>query len=78
MRTLVCSRCTLEPQVEAHAPEMFLVLSDPAIYEYEGMPPPAVEKLAAGFRRSEARVSPDGREQWLNWIRAGSGNLNTA
>lgn len=68
MNTLRSARCTLEPQVEAHAAEMFLVLSDPAIYEYEGVPPPSVEKLANGFRRRETRVSPDGREQWLNWV----------
>lgn len=76
MRSLVCSRCTLEPQVEAHAAEMFAVLSDPAIYEYEGVPPPSVEKLAAGFRRRETRMSPDGREKWLNWVvRLPSGEL---
>nr|WP_255553585.1 GNAT family N-acetyltransferase [Caenimonas aquaedulcis] len=58
----------MEPQVEAHAAEMFTVLSDPAIYEYEGVPPPSMEKLAAGFRRKESRLSPDGNEQWLNWV----------
>ncbi len=47
---------------------MFDVLSDPAIYEFEGMPPPSIEQLAAGYRRKEARVSPDGRERWLNWV----------
>ena len=53
MRTLITSICTLEPQAEAHAPEMFVVLSDPAIYEFEGQPPPSVEALAAGYRRGE-------------------------
>ena len=47
---------------------MFEVLSDPAIYEFEGVPPPSVERLADGYRRKESRVSPDGREQWLNWV----------
>ena len=76
MRTLHSSRCVLEPQVEAHAAEMFVVLSDPAIYAYEGVPPPSIEKLAAGFRRKEARISPDGRQQWLNWVvRLPSGEL---
>jgi ribosomal-protein-alanine N-acetyltransferase len=76
MKTLHSSRCVLEPQVEAHAAEMFVVLSDPAIYEYEGVPPPSIEKLAAGFRRREARISPDGRQQWLNWVvRLPSGEL---
>jgi ribosomal-protein-alanine N-acetyltransferase len=68
MRTLITSVCTLEPQVEAHAPEMFVVLSDPAIYEFEGQPPPSVEALAAGYRRSETRLSPDGTEILLNWV----------
>jgi RimJ/RimL family protein N-acetyltransferase len=68
MKTLRTARCVLEPQVEAHAPEMFLVLSDPAIYEFERVPPPSVERLAAGYRLRESRTSPDGREQWLNWV----------
>lgn len=68
MRTIHTPRCTLEPQVEAHAAAMFDVLSDPAIYEFEGVPPPSVEALAAGFRRKETRRSPDGSEQWLNWV----------
>jgi RimJ/RimL family protein N-acetyltransferase len=66
---VIQARCgTLEPQVEAHAAEMFEVLSDPAIYEFEREPPPSVERLAAGFRRLESRASPDGRQQWLNWV----------
>lgn len=68
MRTLQSDACLLEPQVEAHAPEMFSVLSDPAIYEFERHPPPSVERLAAGYRRLESRASPDGSEQWLNWV----------
>jgi [ribosomal protein S5]-alanine N-acetyltransferase len=47
---------------------MFAVLSDPAIYEFERVPPPSVERLAAGYRLRESRVSPDGREKWLNWV----------
>ncbi len=68
MRTLTSTVCILEPQVEAHAEEMFVVLSDPAIYEFERSPPPSVERLAAGYRRLETRTSPDGREQCLNWV----------
>jgi RimJ/RimL family protein N-acetyltransferase len=47
---------------------MFAVLCDPAIYEFEGEPPPSVEALAAGYRRKESRCSPDGSEVWLNWV----------
>ena len=65
MKTVRTNRCILELQVEAHAPSMFEVLSDPAIYEFERVPPPSVERLAAGYRLRESRVSPDGRERWL-------------
>ena len=76
MKTLRSDRCILEPQTEAHAPEMYVVLCDPAIYEYEGVPPPSLEKLANGLRRRESRVSPDGTEKWLNWVvRLTSGEL---
>jgi [ribosomal protein S5]-alanine N-acetyltransferase len=68
MKTIHCSACTLEPQIQSHAIETLDVLSDPAIYQYEGVPPPSMEKLADGYRRRESRVSPDGKEQWLNWV----------
>ena len=68
MKTIRTLCCILEPQVEAHAEEMFTVLSDPAIYEFENVPPPSVERLAAGYRSRESRTSPDGREKWLNWV----------
>jgi RimJ/RimL family protein N-acetyltransferase len=58
----------LEPQVAAHAPEMFAVLSDPAIYEFENAPPKSEAWLTERFSRLESRVSPDGAEQWLNWV----------
>ena len=68
MKLLVTDRCSLEPQVEAHAAEMFSVLSDPAIYAFENAPPPSLEWLQARFRRLEARQSPDGSQRWLNWV----------
>lgn len=58
----------LEPQIAAHAEEMFVLLSDPKIYRYEGEAPATVESLRERFQRLESRRSPDGREQWLNWI----------
>lgn len=76
MKTIVASRCILEPQVAAHAAEMFSVLSDPAIYEFENEPPPSLHYLTARYERLEKRGSADGREQWLNWvIRLPSGML---
>jgi ribosomal-protein-alanine N-acetyltransferase len=68
MRTLVADGLTLEPQTAAHAKEMFAVLCDPALYAYEGEPPPSLEWLRTRFARLEARHSPDGSERWLNWI----------
>ena len=59
---------TLEPQTAAHAEEMFALLSDPKIYRYEGQPPASVESLRERFQRLESRRSPEGREQWLNWV----------
>ena len=68
MRTLETAALTLEPLTVRHADEMFAVLGDPAIYEYENEPPPSVEWLSARFARLESRRSADGREQWLNWV----------
>jgi [ribosomal protein S5]-alanine N-acetyltransferase len=56
----------------AHAEEMFVVLSDPAIYEHENENenelPASVEWLRERFRKLESRCSSDGAEQWLNWV----------
>lgn len=68
MKTIVASICTLEPQRASHAPGMFSVLSDPAIYEFEDEPPVDLDGLTKRFERLESRVSPDGSEQWLNWV----------
>lgn len=59
---------TLEPQVAAHAEEMFQVLSDPALYEFEDQPPPSIDWLRERFTKLESRHSGDGQEQWLNWV----------
>ena len=68
MRTLHAEPLTLEPQTVTHAEEMFGVLSDPAIYEYENAPPTSLEALRARYAKLESRRSGDGREQWLNWV----------
>jgi ribosomal-protein-alanine N-acetyltransferase len=68
VRLIKTARLTLEPQVAAHAEEMFAVLSDPAIYEYENEPPPSLEWLRTRFTKLETRRSADRREQWLNWV----------
>src|SRR5882762_250117 len=68
MRVIQAGNLTLEPQNAAHAEEMFAVLSDPAIYEYENHPPPSLEWLRTRFTKLESRLSANGREQWLNWV----------
>ena len=68
MRHLDAGPVLLEPQTAGHADEMFAVLSDPAIYEYENQPPASVEWLRTRFEKLESRRSADGTEQWLNWV----------
>jgi ribosomal-protein-alanine N-acetyltransferase len=58
----------LEPLLEAHAAEMFVLLSDPAIYEFENAPPRSLEALQERYAKLESRTSEDGSQQWLNWI----------
>jgi len=68
MRVIETGSLTLEPQIMAHAEEMFVVLSDPAIYAHENQPPRSLEWLRTRFAKLETRLSADGREQWLNWV----------
>jgi RimJ/RimL family protein N-acetyltransferase len=66
---------TLEPRRAGHADELFTLLSDPALYTWlDQAAPDSVAQLRAQFARSEGGRSPDGREQWLNWVvRAANG-----
>ena len=68
MRSIRTLRLLLEPQLAAHADEMFAVLSDPAIYEFENEPPRSLEWLSQRFRELESRRSADGTQGWLNWV----------
>lgn len=62
-------RLDLLPIVRAHAPLLFPVLADVALYEYTGgAPPSSVESVARWFAAWEGRWSPDGAELWLNWL----------
>ncbi len=59
----------LRPATVAHVADMFVVLSDPKIYRYlDDEPPPSIEHLHSVYQRREKRWSPDGSEQWLNWV----------
>lgn len=68
MRAIETGGLTLEPQTAEHAAEMYVVLSDPAIYEFENEPPASLEWLRTRFAKLESRQSADGKEQWLNWV----------
>jgi len=68
MRGIVTQRLTLEPQIAAHADEMFVLLQDPALYRYENEAPASVERLRERFGRLETRASADGSDAWLNWV----------
>lgn len=68
MRRITARGCILEPQTRDHAAEMFQVLSDPAIYEFENSAPESEEWLIERYSRLESRASSDGREKWLNWV----------
>ena len=50
MRLIEAGPLRLEPLVPAHATEMFGVLSDPAIYEFENSPPESEVWLHAHCR----------------------------
>ncbi len=47
---------------------MVAVLSDPSLYEFTGGTPPTLEELTARYARQAVGHSPDGTEQWLNWV----------
>jgi len=69
MPTLHAGPLLLEPLQVAHAPEMFALLQDPALYHYlDYPPPPSLAHLEGVYTRLQARRSPDGRQRWLNWV----------
>ncbi len=69
MRALVGDGVTLEPQVAAHAAELFAAIGDPALYLYIDQAAPASEAaLGERLGKLESRLSPDGIEHWLNWV----------
>jgi RimJ/RimL family protein N-acetyltransferase len=68
VRAVATPRLVLEPQTAAHAAVMHALLADPALYRHENEPPPSVAWLRERFERLESRRSPDGREEWLNWV----------
>ena len=66
--TLEGMRLKLEPLVVSDAAEMAAVLAEPALYEFTGGSPPSLEELRERYRLQAAGRSPDGSQEWLNWI----------
>jgi len=68
-QVLRTARLTLEPLEARHAALLLDVLSAPEIYVHLDEEPPAdLAALEARYRRLETRRSPDGRQEWLNWV----------
>ena len=63
MQDLKAGELFLEPQVAAHADAMFVVLSDPALYEYENQAPLSVYGLRERFPDLPER--PDAKTVFL-------------
>lgn len=62
------ARLRLVPLTVADAAEMVDVLGGVALYAYTGGTPPGLDELRARYAGQAAGRSPDGREEWCNWI----------
>jgi RimJ/RimL family protein N-acetyltransferase len=65
---LSSARLRLVPLTVADAAEMVGVLSGDALYAFTGGAPPGLDELRARYAGQVAGRSPDGREEWRNWI----------
>ncbi len=65
---LTTERLLLSPLTPADANDLVELLSDERLYGFTGGGPPELEELRSRFEQWASRVSPDGRERWLNWI----------
>lgn len=62
------TRLILEPLRIDHAAIMVDALSDPELYKFTGGEPPTVDELTARYEVQVRGESPDGTEQWRNWV----------
>lgn len=65
---MTTARLVLEPLAESDADEMAKVLAAPELYTFIGGEPPTVEALRARYARLAIGHSPDGSQEWVNWI----------
>lgn len=68
LSSLESARLRLDAVRVEDAPEMTGVLSNPALYEFIGGEPPTGARLAAQYEAQAVGSSPDGTQDWLNWI----------
>src|SRR6516165_9185909 len=65
---LSTARLRLTPLAVADADEMVGVLSGAALYTFTGGSPPGLDELRARYAGLATGRSPDGDEEWRNWI----------
>jgi RimJ/RimL family protein N-acetyltransferase len=65
---LASQRLDLEPLTVGHAAEAALVFDDARLHTYMGSVPATVDELRSRFRRQSPGRSPDGSQDWLNWM----------
>jgi len=66
---LETERLVLEPIAPQHARTLFRFVSDIRLFTYVDQDPPTSERaLEMRYRGWSTGLSPDGSEQWLNWV----------
>jgi RimJ/RimL family protein N-acetyltransferase len=65
---IVGERLVLTPLRVDDADEMLGVLASPDLYVHTGGEPPSMEVLRRRYAAMVVGHSPDGDEEWLNWI----------
>ncbi len=59
---------TIRPLKVEDAAAMVGVLGSTELYRYIGGEPPTQEQLSKLYARQTVGLSPDGSQQWLNWV----------
>jgi RimJ/RimL family protein N-acetyltransferase len=68
VEALATARLELVPLRPSDADEMVDVLADPRLYAFTGGSPPDRSALRGRYERQAMGHSPEGDQQWLNWI----------
>lgn len=65
---MLASRVELAPLTVEDAGDMVEVLGGDELYSFIGGSPPTLDELRARYAKLVAGRSPDGSQEWLNWI----------